>query len=287
MIDICDFAVGLSRQLYGLTIASERPSHRLMEQWHPLGVVGVITAFNFPVAVWAWNSALAAVCGDRRSGSHRAKRRSPRSPSPKSPNVSVAKPALTRHLHLVWRRRNGRRDAWQRTRAFPSSPPPAPQDGLERRARRSMAGWARPSWNWAATTRSSSRPAPTWNWPCARSSSARSAPRASAAHDAARDRARIRSLTNCARSSARLPRCRSAIRSIGTLMGPLIDATRSMTCRIALQQAEAEGGEILFGGDDSRALKFPGGCYVRPASSRHRARHEDRAARRPSHRSST
>ena len=64
MIDICDFAVGLSRQLYGLTIASERPGHRLMEQWHPLGVVGIISAFNFPVAVWAWNSALAAVCGD-------------------------------------------------------------------------------------------------------------------------------------------------------------------------------------------------------------------------------
>ncbi len=64
MIDICDFAVGLSRQLYGLTIASERPGHRLMEQWHPLGPVGVITAFNFPVAVWAWNAMLALVCGD-------------------------------------------------------------------------------------------------------------------------------------------------------------------------------------------------------------------------------
>ena len=64
MIDICDFAVGLSRQLHGLTIASERPGHRMMETWHPLGVVGVITAFNFPVAVWAWNAALALVCGD-------------------------------------------------------------------------------------------------------------------------------------------------------------------------------------------------------------------------------
>jgi aldehyde dehydrogenase (NAD+) len=64
MIDICDFAVGLSRQLYGLTIASERPEHRMLEQWHPLGVVGIISAFNFPVAVWSWNSALAAVCGD-------------------------------------------------------------------------------------------------------------------------------------------------------------------------------------------------------------------------------
>ena len=64
MIDICDFAVGLSRQLYGLTIASERPNHRMIEQWHPLGPVLVISAFNFPVAVWAWNAALALVCGD-------------------------------------------------------------------------------------------------------------------------------------------------------------------------------------------------------------------------------
>ena len=64
MIDICDFALGLSRQLYGLTIASERPMHRLTEQWHPLGPIGVISAFNFPVAVWAWNAMIALVCGD-------------------------------------------------------------------------------------------------------------------------------------------------------------------------------------------------------------------------------
>ncbi len=64
MIDICDFAVGLSRQLYGLTMQSERPDHHMREQWHPLGIVAVISAFNFPVAVWSWNSALAAVCGD-------------------------------------------------------------------------------------------------------------------------------------------------------------------------------------------------------------------------------
>ena len=64
MIDICDFSVGLSRQLYGLSMVSERPLHRMYEQWHPLGPVGVITAFNFPVAVWSWNAAIAAVCGD-------------------------------------------------------------------------------------------------------------------------------------------------------------------------------------------------------------------------------
>src|ERR1043166_4589372 len=64
MIDICDFAVGLSRQLYGLTMHSERPKHRMYEQWHPLGIVGIISAFNFPVAVWSWNAMVAAVCGN-------------------------------------------------------------------------------------------------------------------------------------------------------------------------------------------------------------------------------
>ncbi len=64
MIDICDFALGLSRQLYGLTMHSERPGHRMYEQWHPLGPIGIITAFNFPLAVWSWNAAIAAVCGD-------------------------------------------------------------------------------------------------------------------------------------------------------------------------------------------------------------------------------
>ncbi len=80
MIDICDFAVGLSRQLYGLTIASERPRHRMMEQWHPLGPVGVITAFNFPVAVYAWNAAIAAVSGDTVVWK----------PSPRTPLCSIA-----------------------------------------------------------------------------------------------------------------------------------------------------------------------------------------------------
>jgi aldehyde dehydrogenase (NAD+) len=80
MIDICDFAVGLSRQLYGLTMQSERVQHRLMEQWHPLGLVGVISAFNFPVAVWAWNAALAGVCGDATIWK----------PSEKTPLASVA-----------------------------------------------------------------------------------------------------------------------------------------------------------------------------------------------------
>jgi aldehyde dehydrogenase (NAD+) len=80
MIDMADFAVGLSRQLYGLTIASERPRHRMIEQWHPLGPVGIITAFNFPVAVWAWNALIAAVCGDTMVWK----------PSPETPLTAVA-----------------------------------------------------------------------------------------------------------------------------------------------------------------------------------------------------
>nr|MDQ3351779.1 aldehyde dehydrogenase family protein [Actinomycetota bacterium] len=86
MIDICDFAVGLSRQLHGLTIASERPGHRLMETWHPMGPCAVVTAFNFPVAVWSWNAALALVCGDPVIWK----------PSDKTPLTAVACDALFR-----------------------------------------------------------------------------------------------------------------------------------------------------------------------------------------------
>src|SRR4051812_36027056 len=88
MIDICDFAVGLSRQLYGLTIASERPGHRLMEQWHPLGPVGVISAFNFPVAVWAWNAMIGLVCGDPIVWK----------PSPKTPLSALAAHAVLKEV---------------------------------------------------------------------------------------------------------------------------------------------------------------------------------------------
>ncbi|MGE0480295.1 MAG: aldehyde dehydrogenase family protein [Phycisphaerae bacterium] len=88
MIDICDFACGLSRQLYGLTMHSERPKHRMYEQWHPLGVVGVISAFNFPVAVWSWNAALAAVCGDSTLWK----------PSHKTPLCAVAVTRIAQHV---------------------------------------------------------------------------------------------------------------------------------------------------------------------------------------------
>jgi aldehyde dehydrogenase (NAD+) len=90
MIDICDFAVGLSRQLHGLTMHSERPNHRMYEQWHPIGAVGIITAFNFPVAVWAWNSMLAWVCGDTCIWK----------PSEKTPLCSIACQLITQKVFM-------------------------------------------------------------------------------------------------------------------------------------------------------------------------------------------
>jgi aldehyde dehydrogenase (NAD+) len=88
MIDICDFAVGLSRQLYGLTMHSERPGHRMYEQWHPLGIAGVISAFNFPVAVWSWNAMIAAVCGDCVLWK----------PSPQTPLTAIAVQKICHHV---------------------------------------------------------------------------------------------------------------------------------------------------------------------------------------------
>ncbi|HMF36455.1 MAG TPA: aldehyde dehydrogenase family protein, partial [Isosphaeraceae bacterium] len=88
MIDMCDFSVGLSRQLHGLTIASERPRHRMIEQWHPLGPIGIITAFNFPAAVWAWNAMIAAVCGDTMIWK----------PSPLAPLTAIAIQRIARRV---------------------------------------------------------------------------------------------------------------------------------------------------------------------------------------------
>ncbi len=88
MIDICDFAVGLSRQLYGLSMHSERPAHRMYEQWHPLGAIGIITAFNFPAAVWSWNAAIAAVCGDTMLWK----------PSPTTPLTAIAIQRICNHV---------------------------------------------------------------------------------------------------------------------------------------------------------------------------------------------
>src|SRR5436309_4127716 len=97
MIDSCDYAVGLSRQIFGLTVATERPNHRMMETWHPLGVTGIISAFNFPVAVWAWNAAIALVCGNSCVWK----------PSEKTPLTALATQALLERALIRFIREGG------------------------------------------------------------------------------------------------------------------------------------------------------------------------------------
>ena len=183
MIDICDLAVGLSRQLFGRTIASERPGHRMLETWHPLGPIGVITAFNFPVAVWSWNSALALVCGDPVVWK----------PSERTPLTALACQALFRRAAAAFGDApDGLLEVViggaDRARQLAEDPAPAARlgDGLDghgqgRSRRSSPRGSAARCSSSAATTPWSSRPAPTSTWRCARSSSAPSAPPASAA----------------------------------------------------------------------------------------------------------
>ena len=154
MIDICDFAVGLSRQLYGLTIASERPGHRMFETWHPLGPIGVITAFNFPVAVWSWNTALALVCGDPVIWK----------PSSKTPLTALACRSLferARRAASATRRKaslevvvgDAAARASSTTRGCRSSPRPARPRWAARSLRASPAGWRGRCSSSAATTR--------------------------------------------------------------------------------------------------------------------------------------
>ena len=182
MIDICDFAVGLSRQLYGRTMASERPGHRLMETWHPLGVVGVISAFNFPVAVWSWNTAIALVCGDPVVWK----------PSEKTPLTALASAAL-RDRAIAEAGAPGGRSARSCSAVARSARRSSPTPGSRCCRPPARPGWAAPSDQWwrtasaaacsssAATTPRSSPRAPTSTWPCAASSSLPPVPPASAA----------------------------------------------------------------------------------------------------------
>ena len=153
MIDIADFAVGLSRQLYGLTMHSERPGHRMYEQWHPLGIVGVISAFNFPVAVWAWNAMIAAVCGDCVLWR----------PSSETPLTAIAvqkicNRVLDRHglkgiFNLVIGPSNPiARSAGERLADSADQLHRIDRGGTARRPKRWRGAWAAPFWNWAATT---------------------------------------------------------------------------------------------------------------------------------------
>jgi len=267
MIDICDFAVGLSRQLYGLTIASERPQHRMMEQWHPLGVVGIITAFNFPVAVWAWNSALAAVCGDATLWK----------PSSQTPLTAIATikiaericrangvdPAIFslvigqggtigerlisdsriplisatgstrmgRHVAEIVARRLGRSLLELGGNNAIIATPTA---DLDLAVRAILFGAVGTAGQRCTTTRRI------------------------ILHESLR-----KPLTQRLTKAYRQVPIGNPLKS-GTLMGPLVNLQAVEDMQAALGEIRQEGGQVIYGGEPLRGAPYPGGCYVRP-----------------------
>ncbi len=267
MIDICDFAVGLSRQLYGRTMPSERPGHRLMETWHPLGVVGVISAFNFPAAVWAWNTAVALVCGDTVVWK----------PSELTPLTALASAALL-------------------DRALAEAQAPAGVSAVVLGAREAgEALVAHPKVALLSATGSERMGAEVGPVVAARfgrsllelggNNAAIVAPSAdldlavrgivfSAVGTAGQRCTSLRRLI--VHSSivddvvARLARAYQNLpigdpREPGTLVGPLVNAASRDRMMAALEQARAEGGEVVVGGEPVEVEGAPGAAYVSPA----------------------
>jgi aldehyde dehydrogenase (NAD+) len=267
MIDICDFAVGLSRQLYGLTIQSERPRHRLMEQWHPLGVVGIITAFNFPVAVWAWNSALAAVCGDAVVWK----------PSNKTPLCAIA---ITRLAEQVCRQT--RADPAIFTLIIGDAAGVGQHLTADRRVPLiSATGSCRMGANVAQVVHSrfgrtilelggnnAVIVAPSADLDLAlraiffgaigTAGQRCTSTRRVIVHESLAKELRRRLLAAYASLSIGNPLRRT------TLMGPLIDPAAVATLQQAIARVKKEGGQILCGGNPLTGPKYPGGCYVTP-----------------------
>ena len=274
MIDICDFAVGLSRQLYGLTIASERPQHRMMEQWHPLGLVGIITAFNFPVAVWSWNSALAVVCGDATLWK----------PSSETPLTTIA---TIRIAERVCRANEvdpaifslvigGGRTIGERlindARVSLISATGSTQMGrhvgevVTRRLGRTLLELGGNNAIIVTPSADLSLAIPAILFGAVGTAGQRcTTTRRILVHESIQKELVRRLLT--AYKSVRIgdPAERS------TLMGPLINRQAVGTMQAALENVREQGGEILWGGEPLTGPKYPGGCYVRPclASARH------------------
>src|SRR5258708_26851499 len=273
-IDICEFATGLSRQLYGLTIASERSHHRMLEQWHPLGVVGVITAFNFPVAVWAWNSALAAVCGNAVIWK----------PSEQTPLTAIA---VTKIAERVCRANRidpaifslvigdvatvGNRLVNDRRIALVSATGSTRMgrrvgEAVSRRLGRSLlelggnnAIIVAPSADMDLAVRAIVFGAVgTAGQRC-------TSTRRVFAHESI-----LPQLTNRLIKAYEQVRVGNPLEP-GPLMGPLIHRRSVGAMQSALKQLQREGGRILYGGEGLRGANHPGGGYVRPCIARARA----------------
>src|SRR5437764_3465478 len=267
MIDICDFAVGQSRMLYGLTIQSERPSHRLMEQWHPLGVIAVITAFNFPLAVWSWNVALAAVCGDATIWK----------PSEKTPLTAIA---VTKICERVCRETGadpaiftlliGDRKTVGQKLADDARIPLVSATGsvnmglhvaktVHGRLGRSImelggnnALIVAPSADIDMATQSIFFGAVgTAGQRC-------TSTRRVIMHESVASKVRNKLLAGYKSLAIGNPLDRK------TVMGPLVDKNAVDMVQHSVQRLKDEGGEVLYGGDRLEGSDFPGGCYMKP-----------------------
>ncbi len=271
MIDICDFAVGQSRMLYGLTIQSERPNHRLMEQWHPLGLVGIISAFNFPVAVWAWNAALAAVCGDATIWK----------PSEKTPLTALAVIKIAERVCRA-------------TGADPAIFSLVIGDGPA--LGQKMAADARiPLVSATGSTRMGFDVAQTVHGRLGKTIMELGGNNALLVTPSA-DLKMATSAIFFGSVGTAGQRCTSTRRVIvhesvaeeveqsllrayqsvkigdplekGTLMGPLIDPAAVENVEQSIAKLNEEGGEILYGGERLEGEKYPGGCYMTPCLAR-------------------
>ena len=268
MIDICDLAVGLSRQLFGLTIASERPGHRMMEQWHPLGVVGVISAFNFPVAVWSWNAALAFVCGDSVVWK----------PSEKTLLTALACQSLVAEAA----RRVGAPENISRLVLGGAEVGEALVDdarvallvghrldphGQGRRAPRRRPASARCCSSSAATTPPSSRPSADLDL------TVRGIVFSAAGTAGQRCTSLRRVIAHSSIADELVERIKSAYETLpigspladGTLVGPLVDKAAYEGYATALEKAQANGGELIAGGERVLADEDADAYYVQPA----------------------
>jgi aldehyde dehydrogenase (NAD+) len=271
MIDICDFAVGLSRQLYGLTMHSERPGHRMYEQWHPLGVVAVISAFNFPVAVWSWNAALAWVCGDAVLWK----------PSSKTPLTAIACAKIAARVF----EQNGYDPALSSLVIGKGS---TVGDKL-------LFDGRIPLISFTGSTRMGRRVGPGVGERLGRTILELGGNNAIIVSQHADVDMALRAILFGAVGTAG-QRCTSTRRIIvhesiaaslekrllsayaqvkigdplaeGTLMGPLVDAGAVEDMMKALVQLREQGGSVLCGGDKLGGEAYPGGCYVSPCIAR-------------------
>jgi aldehyde dehydrogenase (NAD+) len=271
MIDICDFAVGLSRQLYGLTIASERGNHRMMEQWHPLGVTGIISAFNFPVAVWSWNAALALVCGNSCVWK----------PSEKTPLTALATQALFERAVKRYREAGfaapdhlsqvliGGADVGD-AMVSDARVPLISATGSTRMGR---AVGQRAGSRFAKTILELGGNNAMIVAPSAVLDLALRAILFSAVGTAGQRCTTLRRLfVHASIYDALVPKLKQAYKSVpignpltaGTLIGPLIDEAAFMGMQDALRRAREDGG-VIHGGDRINAVQHPHAFYVQPA----------------------